>query len=134
MAQRPTDGEEEFREEEASLVRITLGPLVWAVHLLLSYAATAVFCAKLEAPQEAIEALRWGIAGATLLALGVIGWLGLRSWRQWRHGNEDIWDDPEGSSEDRHQFLGHAALLLAVISFIGVVYTALPAFLSASCR
>ena len=112
----PPKGETEFREEQASLVRITLGPLTWAVHFVVSYAATAVFCAKLEAPQEAIA------------------WLGWRAWRQWREGNEDIWEDPAGSNEDRHQFLGHAALLLAAISFIGVVYTALPALLSASCR
>ena len=132
--QHPVGGEQEFREEQASLVRITFGPLVWAVHFVLSYAGTAVFCAKLDAPQEAIQALRWGIAAATLLALGVIAWLGWHSWRQWRAGNEDIWEDPAATSEDRHQFLGHAALLLAVISFIGVVYTSLPALLSASCR
>ena len=130
----PPKGETEFREEQASLVRITLGPLTWAVHFVVSYAATAVFCAKLEAPQEAIAWLRWGVLAATALALGLIAWLGWRAWRQWREGNEDIWEDPAGSNEDRHQFLGHAALLLAAISFIGVVYTALPALLSASCR
>ena len=132
--EHPAGGEEEFREEEASLVRITLGPLVWAIHFVLSYAATAVFCAKLEAPQEAIQALRWGIAAGTVLALGVIAWLGRKAWHQWRSGNEDIWEDPAGTNEDRHQFLGHAALLLAVISFIGVTYTALPALFSATCR
>lgn len=137
MSDQPQpQGEEEFAEEEASLVRITLGPLIWAVHFVASYAATAVFCAKLEEPEAAIEALRWGIAAATLLALGGIAWAGRQSWRQWREGNEDsfIEDDADGSGEDRHQFLGHAALLLAVISFIGVIYTALPALLSASCR
>jgi hypothetical protein len=137
MADRdPAGGEQEFREEEASLVRITLAPTVWAVHFLLSYCTTAIFCAKLAEPQAAIEALRWGIGAATLVALGVIAWAGARSWRQWREGNEDglIEEDAAGSGEDRHQFLGHAALLLSVISFIGVVYTALPALLAASCR
>ena len=133
-AQPPASGEQEFREEQASLVRITFGPVVWMIHFILSYAGTAVFCAKLDAPAQAIAWLRGGIGAATLLALGVIAWLGWRSWRQWRTGNEDIWEDPAATSEDRHQFLGHAALLLAVISFIGVVYTALPAIFSASCR
>ena len=132
--ERPADGEEEFREEEASLVRITLGPVVWMAHFIVSYAATAVFCAKLDAPEVAIAWLRWGLIGATLLALGTIAWLGRQSWRQWRTGNEDIWEDPAATSEDRHQFLGHAALLLAVISFIGVIYTALPAVFAATCR
>ena len=73
-------------------------------------------------------------AGATALALVLIAWLGGRSWHQWRHSNEDVWEDSDGSNEDRHQFLGHAAFLLSIISFIGVIYTALPAILSASCR
>lgn len=127
-------GEEEFREEQASLARITLGPVVWMVHFALSYAATAVFCAKLDAPADAIAWLRGGIALGTLLALGAIAWLGWHAWQQWRTDNTDLWEDPASTSEDRHQFLGHAALLLAVISFIGVIYTALPALLSASCR
>ncbi|EYD75284.1 hypothetical protein Rumeso_03195 [Rubellimicrobium mesophilum DSM 19309] len=130
--EHPAGGEEEFREEEASLVRITLGPVVWMAHFIVSYAATAVVCAKLSTDE--LVWLRMGIAAATLLALGTIAWLGRRSWRQWRHGNEDIWEDPAATSEDRHQFLGHAALLLAVISFIGVIYTALPALFAATCR
>lgn len=129
----PEIGEQVFREERASLVRITWGPLVWAVHFLGSYSATAVYCAKLAETLGGLAVLSSGIALATVLALGAIGWAGWRSWRQWRDGNEE-WDDAGGSSEDRHQFLGHAAFLLAVISFIGVIYTALPALLSASCR
>jgi hypothetical protein len=135
-SERPESGEQEFREEEASLVRITFGPLIWVTHFLVSYAATAVFCAKLAGGAAGIGTLRWGIAVATALALSGIAWAGRRSWHQWRHSNEDsiIEDDADGSHEDRHQFLGHAALLLTVISFIGVIYTALPALLTASCR
>lgn len=134
--QRQPSGEQEFAEEQASLVRITFGPLVWALHFVASYAATAVFCAKVPQASEHLGLLRWGILGATVLALGVVAWLGWRSWTQWREGNEDgfLDQDADGSSEDRHQFLGHAALLLAVISFLGVIYTALPAIFSASCR
>ena len=66
--QRQPSGEQEFAEEQASLVRITFGPLVWALHFVASYAATAVFCAKLPRAIEHIEVLRWGILGATVLA------------------------------------------------------------------
>ena len=111
--EHPAGGEQEFREEQASLVRITFGPLVWMIHFALSYAATAIFCAKTDAPGDAIGWLRGGIALGTLLALGAIAWLGWHSWRQWRTDNEDIWEDPAATSEDRHQFLGHAALLLS---------------------
>jgi hypothetical protein len=132
----PETGEQEFSEERASLLRITLGPLIWATHFILSYAGAAVFCSKLPRAAEHIELLSAGVAVTALLALVGIAWAGWRSWRQWREGNEAsvIEDDADGSDEDRHQFLGHAALLLAVISFIGVIYTALPALLSASCR
>ena len=131
--QRHQQGEQEFAEEKASLFRITFGPLVWSAHFVASYAATAVYCAKLFPTAAGLDPLRWGIAVATLLALGGIAWAGWRSWRQWREHNED-WEDSDGSDEDRGQFLGHAAFLLAIISFIGVIYTALPALLSASCR
>ncbi|TNC74985.1 hypothetical protein [Rubellimicrobium roseum] len=129
-------GEQEFAEERASLVRITFGPLIWAMHFLLSYAGAAVFCAKFPHASEHLDLLVWGIGLATLVALAGIAWQGQRSFHQWRKGNEDslIEEDADGSSEDRHQFLGHAALLLAVISAVGVIYTALPAFLTATCR
>jgi hypothetical protein len=45
--------------------------------------------------------------------------------------------DPPGiwaQAEDRHRFLGHAAFLLAVVSFIGVSYSSLPVLLLESCR
>ena len=134
--QRQPSGKEEFAEEQASLVRITFGPLIWAVHFVASYAAAAVFCAKLAEPQDHMTLLQGGIAVATLLAMGGIAWIGWRSFRQWREGNEDgpLEEDARGSGEDRHQFLGHAAFLLAVISFVGVGYTAMPALFAASCR
>lgn len=134
--EHPPGGEQAFAEEQASLVRITFGPLIWVVHFTTSYAATAVYCAKIAGPQDRIHLLSWAILGATVAALAGIAWIGRRSFRQWRKGNEDsvLEEDADGSSEDRHQFLGHAALLLCVISFLGVIYTALPALLSASCR
>jgi hypothetical protein len=136
-ARRPsTGGEQAFAEERASLVRITVGPLIWAGHFVLSYGGAAVFCAKLPQASEHLALLSGGIGVATAAALAGIAWQGRRSFYQWRRGNAGSLtdDDDDGSSEDRHQFLGHAALLLAVISAIGVIYTALPAFLTATCR
>ncbi|WP_210528230.1 hypothetical protein [Rubellimicrobium arenae] len=133
MTDQPPSPEHEFAEEQASLWRITLGPLIWALHFIACYAAAAVICAKLDASPPAIEAMRWSIGAGTLAALAGIGWAGRRSWTQWRDGNDDVFDDDDGSNEDRTQFLGHAALLLSIISFLGVIYTALPAFFETSC-
>ena len=41
---------------------------------------------------------------------------------------------PRRSAEDRHQFLGHAGFLLALVSFIGVVYDTLPLIILGTCR
>ena len=128
---RKAQDRREFRTEALSLWRITFGPLVWALHFAVSYAATALVCAKLG--EEAVAPLRWGIGLGTLLALALIFWLGLQAWRQWDLRGDPEWENDEGSSEDRHRFLGHAAFLLALISFIGVVYVALPALMIGSC-
>ncbi|MEX3314957.1 hypothetical protein [Sulfitobacter sp. PS-8MA] len=120
----------EFRAEALSLWRITFGPLIWALHFLACYGATALVCAK---AAEAVPLLRLGIGLGTLLALALIFWLGLQAWRQWDLRRDREWENDAGTSEDRHQFLGHAAFLLAGISFIGVLYVALPALLIESC-
>ena len=128
---RDQEDAHEFRAEALSLWRITFGPLIWALHFVASYGAAALVCAKASA--GAVEALRVGIGVGTLLALALILWLAVRAWRQWDLQRDPEWENDKGTNEDRHQFLGHAAFLLSVISFIGVVYVALPALLIGSC-
>lgn len=73
MTEKLRDDEEtrEFREEADSLWRITLGPLIWAAHFVLCYAATAVVCAKFGGAEGA--ALRTGTGLLTVFALvGII--------------------------------------------------------------
>lgn len=125
------DEAQEFRAEATSLWRITFSPLIWAVHFVTAYGATALICAK-TAPATVL-ALRLGIGIGTIVALVAIVWLGWRSWRQWDLIQDREWENDAGTDEDRHQFLGHAAFLLSIISFIGVVYVSLPALLIESC-
>ena len=128
----------EFSEESESLVRITLAPALWAVHFALSYASTAIYCAKWGEGADSILGFRIGIAVATVLVLAAIAWLGWRAWRQWDanvgRSAREVLEDLVEEHEDRHEFLGHAAFLLAIISFVGVVYTALPVALIETCR
>ncbi|WP_417588962.1 hypothetical protein [Pararhodobacter oceanensis] len=121
----------EFREEAESLWRITLAPATWAAHFVTSYAIAAVVCAK--APTLLPHA-RLALLMATGLALAVILWLGWRAWRQWDYRTTGDYTNALGEAEDRHQFLGHAAVLLALISAIGVVYGTLPVLLLETCR
>lgn len=119
----------EFRAEFLSLWKITFAPSIWALHFVICYAATALICAK----GGSVLALRLGIGMGTALALVCILWTGWLAWRQWDIIRDREWENDAGTSEDRHQFLGHAAFLLAIISFIGVIYVALPALLIESC-
>ena len=124
----------EFSEETSSLFRITLGPTVWALHFLISYVSAAVFCAKWGEQGESILGFRIGVIALTVLALCLIAGLGWRSWRQWDYFADRDYENKYGEDEDRHQFLGHAAFLLTIISFVGVIYTVLPVLFIATCR
>ncbi|WP_226781664.1 hypothetical protein [Oceaniglobus trochenteri] len=128
---RPDEERHEFREEAESLWRITLAPVAWVAHFVTSYGIVALVCAK--AP-GLLGMTRGGLGLATLLALAVIAWLGWRAWRQWDYRTTGDYTNARGEAEDRHQFLGHAAVLLALISAIGVVYGALPVLLLETCR
>ena len=57
------------------------------------------------------------------------GWL---AWRQWGFGADDPpHDDPSGHS--RRLFQGFATLLLSGLSFVAVIYVALPALFLTEC-
>ena len=120
----------EFAENADSLWRITLGPLIWALHFVACYAATAVWCAKAGGD---LGPLRIGIAALTVLSLAGILWVAWRSWKQWDYLDDHDYAHDRDTTEDRHEFLGHAAFLLCIVSIIGTVYTALPALFVATC-
>jgi hypothetical protein len=126
-----SEEEREFAEEAASLWRIALPPSVWAVHFVVCYASAALWCAKLDAAE--LGALRIWIGLCTVVALVIIGWLAWRAWRQWDFLDDRDHEHGGAHAEDRHEFLGHAAFLLAILSVVGVIYVALPAIFAASC-
>ncbi|APX90184.1 hypothetical protein BV394_10985 [Brevirhabdus pacifica] len=137
MARRQwTSGEAdraEFREERRSLFRITVAPTIWALHFAASYAVAGLTCARLADDGPDVVLMRLVIGAGTLVALGLIVWLGWRSWQQWDASDEGRRLDDQPTSRDRHRFLGHAAFLLSIVSFIGVIYTVLPVLLIGSC-
>lgn len=124
----------EFAEEADSLWRLTLPPGVWALHFVISYAAVAVVCAKAGGDADMAVMVRYALGGLSVVALALIVWLGWRSWRQWDIIRDRDWENDQGHEEDRHQFLGHAAFLLSIISFIGVSYVSLPLVFTGGCQ
>lgn len=116
-----------------SLWTLFTAPTIWAGHFLFSYVAAALFCAKRDLVPLGFSAVRAGIGVATVIALVLIvasAWL---AWRQWGFGtNEPPHDDP--SHHDRSRFQGFATLLLCALSFVAVVFTAMPVMVIAECN
>lgn len=117
------------KARHTSLWQMIAAPIVWAVHFCAVYAWTASACAHAGAAEEA----RLGVALMTLAALGLIAVFAWRAWRQWDllSENDHVHDAP--TDGHRRRFLGHAGLLLSMVSAIGVSFVAAPAFYIGSC-
>ena len=128
-----TQGPSELPERGESFWRLTSGPVIWAVHFVLCYATAAVWCAKLAGPDGALGGARVAIAGYTVVALvgiGIACWVG---WERHTFRGATLPHDFD-SAADRHRFLGFAMLLLAGLSAVATVYTALAAVFIDTCR
>jgi hypothetical protein len=117
---------------EQTLWAMVVAPSAWALHFLFCYLYTAVRCAKAGRAAE-IADIRVEIVVATLLALAVAVASGFVAWAQ-----SSLEGDPpphqESTDEDRLRFLAKATLLLSGLSFIAILFTALPAFMLGDCR
>lgn len=107
-------------------------PVVWALHFLACYIAAAIFCEKPGFLGNDFDNLRITIGIATVLSLAMIALSAALAWRQWGFGSGDPpHDDP--TRRDRLLFQGYATLLLSGLSFVAVVFTALPALFITEC-
>ena len=96
----------------------------------LSATFAAVFCAK--PGGLGFGVVRAGIAAATLAAIAMIVLSAWLAWRQWGFGTYDPpHDDP--TPQDRTRFQGFATLLLSGLSFVAVLYVALPVLFIDGC-
>jgi hypothetical protein len=116
-----------------SLWLLTIGPSIWAAHLLFCYITAAVWCAKFVASGGPLGGVRTAITWYTVVALAGIGWMAWEGTRRHRHGTEATTHDLD-SAEDRHRFVGFATLLLSGLSAVGVIYAALAAAYFETCR
>jgi hypothetical protein len=118
-------------KEIESLWTLFTAPIVWALHFVACYGAASVYCAK--ASGGGFDTLRLTLGLVTLLALAVIVLAAWLAWRQWGFG---IQDPPHDAPTDRSRalFQGFATLLLSGLSFIAVLYGALPLLLIEGCQ
>ena len=124
----------EFGTGVGTLMKITLAPTIWAFHFVICYAATAVWCTKLTASGDTVTLQTW-LIGVTVAALAGIVLCGIIGWRAWHKGGygEDGHTPGIGDTESRKRFLGHASVLLSVVSFIGVIFVIAPVLLIGTC-
>jgi hypothetical protein len=119
-------------KEVESLWTLFTAPVVWALHFLACYVGTAIFCEKPVLFGSSFDTLRIFIAALTVLSLGMIVISALLAWRQWGFGTRDPPHD-DSTRRDRLLFQGYATLLLSGLSFIAVIFTALPALFITDC-
>lgn len=121
-------------ERRESLWILTFGPLIWSMHLLLSYLTAAIYCAKFWQPgQDPRAAIQLSVGLYTAIGLVGIGIILVRGYRQHRFGEPASIPHQDPTAADRHRFLGFATMLLSGLSFVATVYTALAAALVAEC-
>lgn len=115
---------DEKLEEHDSIWLLTLSPVTWALHLLASYIAAAVYCEKYATGETSFDFIRMLVGGFTFVALGVIALVGYVGYRRHRVGDRSTshsFDTPT----TRHRFLGFATLLLSVLSGVATIFSAL---------
>lgn len=126
-------GQGDTHESRQSLWMLTIGPSVWALHFLACYITAAVWCEKFAGREAALGWVRGAIAIYTVAALIGIGLNARAGWRRHRFGAGELPHDFD-TPEDRHRFLGFATFLLAALSAVAVIFTALVALFFYDCR
>ena len=113
----------------ATLWTLIVPPGSWAAHFLFSYLWVSVQCAKTGGFAR-YPAVFWGgtaIALIVIVASGVIAWVQSRT-------PGDPPPHAQGTDIDRLRFIAYATLLLSGLSFIAVVFDALPVVFIEDCR
>lgn len=112
-----------------TLWTLIVPPTAWAAHFLFSYIWAATHCAKTGAfaTQPAVFWTGTVLALAIILVSGGIALVQSRT-------PGDHPPHEAGTEIDRLRFLAYATLLLAGLSFVGIVFTAAPVLFITDCR
>jgi hypothetical protein len=121
------------RDLKVTLWTLIVPPTIWAVHFLFSYLWVAVTCAKSPTPGTALT----GFPLATLIAT-IVALLGIVAAGYIARVQSETPGDPapheQGTAIDRLRFLALSTRLLAGLSFVAVIFTALPVIIFGDCR
>lgn len=104
----------------ADFLWLLVGPVVWLLHLVVLYGTEALICTP---PVGSGRTMMWMGAAATIVALGALGMLAAVSIRRLQDAEEQA----------DTAFLRKTTLLLALLSALGVIWSALPLALMPVC-
>ncbi|MGD9476361.1 hypothetical protein [Shinella sp. G-2] len=119
-------------KEIESLWTLFTAPTIWALHFLACYITAAVHCAKADAAAS-LGTTRLVLGMITVAALTGIALSAYLAWRQWGFGSGDPPHD-EPTRRDRLLFQGFATLLLSGLSFVAVLFVAVPLVFIGACQ
>ena len=113
---------------DVTLWTLIVPPTTWAGHFLFSYLWAAISCAKV----GVFATFPTIFVVGTVIALAVIL---LSGWIAWRQSRLPGGKPPHESSTeiDRLRFLAKSTELLAALSAVGVIFTALPVVFLRDC-
>ena len=113
---------------KVTLWTLIVPPTIWAGHFLFSYLWAAISCAK----AGAFATFPTLFVVGTFLALILIA---LSGWIAWNQGRIPGASPPHEDSTDidRLRVLAKSTLLLACLSFVGVLFTSLPVIFLRDC-
>ena len=120
-------------KEVESLWTLFTAPTVWAFHFVVCYVVVAIYCEKAPVWDIEFDTIRMGLGIFTLIALAMILLAAYLAWRQWGFGSGDP-PHSQATDQDRRLFQGFATLLLSGLSFVAVIYVAIPLIFIAGCQ
>ena len=118
--------------KKTSLWNLGIAPLVWSLHFLFSYIFAAVWCAKFAGEEGNLYGARVAIGIATIVSFIFIGREIIRGYRLHQMPGAGFPHEDE-TPEDKERFLGISRLLISLLSFVGISYTAYVAWFFRSC-
>ncbi|MFZ7095364.1 hypothetical protein ACOPJQ_02935 [Luteimonas dalianensis] len=112
----------------------------WAAHFLAVYIMQGLACGEdwQRGRAAGLEMVSWWLLLATVLALALIAWQGVRALRCRRLARFEVRaakgaDTPVAAAARRRHFMAMLTALVSVVAFIATCFTALPVLLLPPC-
>jgi len=120
-------------KEVETLWTLFTAPVVWALHFIVCYVVVAIYCEKMLVWHLDFGTVRLALGLFTMMALAMIVLSAYLAWRQWGFGASDA-PHSQPTDRDRRRFQGFATLLLSGLSFVAVIYVAIPLIFITGCQ